>query len=64
MDRSTNTIWGVVLVLVGFAISVVGLRFAYPVSFVIDLVGLGVTLFGYVIFRAGRSRTRARRARE
>jgi len=58
-----NRLWGVVLVLVGFAIAIVGLRFSYPVSLIIDLVGLGITAFGYMMFKAGtktRQRTRAR----
>jgi len=57
---SNNTLWGVVLVFVGFAIAIVGLRFTYPVSLIIDLIGLGVTAFGYMMFRAGRRGTRAR----
>ena len=39
MARTNNMIWGVVLVLAGFAIAVVGLRFTYPTSLIIDLVG-------------------------
>jgi lipopolysaccharide export LptBFGC system permease protein LptF len=56
-----NMIWGVVLVLTGFIIAVVGLRFSYPVSLVLGLVGLGITVFGYVVFRAGRTAGSARR---
>jgi len=63
MARTNNIIWGVVLVLAGFAIAVVGLRFTYPTSLIIDLVGLGVTAFGYVVFKAGTAARRAR-ARE
>jgi len=62
MARTNNMIWGVVLVLAGFAIAVAGLRFTYPTSLIIDLVGLGVTAFGYVVFRSGAA-ARARRAR-
>jgi type IV secretory pathway VirB3-like protein len=61
MARANNMIWGVVLVLAGFAIAVVGLRFTYPTSLIIDLIGLGITAFGYVVFRAGVTATRARR---
>ena len=64
MARANNMIWGVVLVLAGFAIAVVGLRFTYPTSLIIDLIGLGVTAFGYVVFRSGATAARARRARE
>jgi len=56
-----NTIWGVVLVLAGFVIAIIGLRFTYPLSLLLDLIGLGVTVFGYAIFRASiRTRRRAR----
>jgi len=61
MARTNNMIWGVVLVLAGFAIAVVGLRFTYPTSLIIDLIGLGITAFGYVVFRVGATATRARR---
>jgi len=64
MARTSRMIWGVVLVLAGFAIAVVGLRFTYPTSLIIDLVGLGVTAFGYVVFRSGATATRRSRARE
>jgi type IV secretory pathway VirB3-like protein len=63
MARTNNMIWGVVLVLAGFAIAVVGLRFTYPTSLIIDLIGLGITAFGYVVFRAGATAARSRRAR-
>ena len=63
MARANNMIWGVVLVLAGFAIAVVGLRFTYPTSLIIDLVGLGITAFGYAVFRAGVTAARARRGR-
>jgi len=63
MARTNNIIWGVVLVLAGFAIAVVGLRFTYPTSLIIDLVGLGVTAFGYVELKSGTAARRAR-ARE
>jgi len=56
-------IWGVVLVLAGFAIAVVGLRFTYPTSLILGLIGLGVTAFGYVVFRSGAAAARARRGR-
>ena len=59
--KTSNLIWGVVLVIIGFAIAVVGLRFTYPTSLIIDLIGLGVTAFGYIVFRAGVTATRARR---
>jgi len=58
--KTSNLIWGVVLVIIGFAIAVVGLRFTYPTSLIIDLIGLGITAFGYVVFRASTA-TRARR---
>ena len=62
MAGTNNMIWGVVLVLAGFAIAVVGLRFAYPVSLILGLIGLGVTAFGYVVFRSGRARRGRARA--
>jgi lipopolysaccharide export LptBFGC system permease protein LptF len=61
MARVNNMIWGVVLVLTGFIIAVVGLKFSYPVSLILGLVGLGVTVFGYVVFRAGRTAGGAKR---
>ena len=60
MARTNNMIWGVVFVLAGFAIAVVGLRFTYPTSLIIDLIGLGITAFGYMVFRASTV-ARARR---
>ena len=59
--KTNNLIWGVVLVIVGFAIAVVGLRFTYPTSLYVGIIGLAVTAFGYVVFKAGTTGARARR---
>ncbi|MCG2865470.1 MAG: hypothetical protein L7H04_06345 [Vulcanisaeta sp.] len=59
--KTNNLIWGIVLTIAGFAIAVVGLRFTYPTSLIIDLIGLGITAFGYVVFRAGTTAARSRR---
>jgi len=61
--KTNNLIWGIVLTIAGFAIAVVGLRFTYPTSLIMDLIGLSVTAFGYVVFRSGATATRSRRAR-
>ena len=63
-NNVNNVIWGVVLVLAGFVIAVVGLRFVYPTSLIIDLIGLGITLFGYVVFRSSIGTRRRMRTRE
>ena len=64
MASTSRMIWGVVLVLAGFAIAVVGLRFTYPTSLIIDIIGLGVTAFGYVVFKSATTAVRARQAME
>ncbi len=37
MARVNNMIWGVVLVLTGFIIAVVGLKFSYPVLAILGM---------------------------
>ena len=61
--KTSNLIWGVVLAIAGFAIAVVGLRFTYPTSLYVGIIGLAVTAFGYVVFKAGTTGAGARARR-
>jgi len=59
--KTSNLIWGIVLAIAGFAIAVVGLRFTYPTSLFIGIIGLVTTIFGYLVFRGGVGAPRSRR---
>ncbi len=59
--KTNNLIWGLVLAIAGFAIAVVGLRFTYPTSLFIGIIGLVTSIFGYLVFRGGVGAPRSRR---
>jgi len=59
--KTSNLIWGIVLAIAGFAIAVVGLRFTYPTSLYVGIIGLVTTIFGYLVFRGGIGAPRSRR---
>jgi hypothetical protein len=59
--KTNNLIWGIVLAIAGFAIAVVGLRFTYPTSLFIGIIGLVTSIFGYLVFRGGVGAPRSRR---
>jgi len=57
-----NTLWGLLLVLVGFVISVIGIYYK-PYFASLELVALVIVVLGGFIYYGGRSRSRARVSR-
>ena len=57
-----NTLWGLLLVLTGFVLSVIGIYYTqYFAS--LELVALVIVVLGGLIYYGGRSRTRTSRRR-
>ena len=57
-----NTLWGLLLVLTGFVLSVIGIYYTqYFAS--LELVALVIVVLGGLIYYGGRSRTRVSRRR-
>jgi len=57
-----NTLWGLLLVLVGFVLSVIGIYYTqYFAS--LELVALVIVALGGFIYYGGRSKTRVSRKR-
>lgn len=50
----SKELWGVVLVIAGFAISVAGLSFPSPTPLLSGIIGLGLSLLGALIYYRGR----------
>lgn len=62
MMALNNTLWGLLLVLVGFVLSVIGIYYTrYFAS--LELVALVIVALGGFIYYGGRSRTRVSRRR-
>ena len=62
MMAFNNTLWGLLLVLTGFVLSVVGIYYK-PYFASLELVALIIVIAGGFIYYGGRSRARARVSR-
>ena len=62
MMAFNNTLWGLLLVLTGFVLSVVGIYYK-PYFASLELIALVIVILGGFIYYGGRSRARVSRAR-
>ena len=62
MMAFNNTLWGLLLVLTGFVLSVIGIYYK-PYFASLELVALVIVVLGGFVYYGGRSRARAPRAR-